>query len=59
MDVIIIVVLVVGLVFGWLLLSYIPVRLWVAAWATGVRIDLRSGNLGTLPPTFGLDDGQA
>ncbi len=42
MNVMIIVVLVVGVVFGWLLLSYIPVRLWIAAWAAGVRIDLRS-----------------
>ena len=42
MDVIMVVVLVVGVVFGWLLLSYIPVRLWIAAWAAGVRIDLTS-----------------
>ncbi len=32
----------VGLVFVWLLLSYIPVRLWIAAWASGVRIGLGS-----------------
>ncbi len=31
---------VVGLVFAWLLLSYIPLRLWIAAWAAGVRISL-------------------
>ena len=30
----------VGLVFVWLLLSYIPLRLWIAAWASGVRISL-------------------
>jgi uncharacterized protein YqfA (UPF0365 family) len=30
----------VGLVFAWLLLSYIPLRLWIAAWAAGVRIGL-------------------
>ena len=42
MDVIMVVVLVVGVVFGWLLLSYIPVRLWSAAWASGVQIDLTS-----------------
>ena len=32
----------VGLVLVWLLLSYIPVRLWIAAWASGVRIGLGS-----------------
>ena len=32
----------IGLVLVWLLLSYIPVRLWIAAWASGVRIDLGS-----------------
>ena len=32
----------VGLVLVWLLLSYIPVRLWIAAWASGVRISLGS-----------------
>ena len=32
----------VGLVFVWLLLSYIPLRLWIAAWASGVRISLGS-----------------
>ncbi len=31
---------VVGVVFAWLLLSYIPLRLWIAAWAAGVRISL-------------------
>ncbi len=30
----------VGIVFAWLLLSYIPLRLWIAAWAAGVRIGL-------------------
>ncbi len=30
----------VGLVLAWLLLSYIPLRLWIAAWASGVRISL-------------------
>jgi uncharacterized protein YqfA (UPF0365 family) len=30
----------VGLVFAWALLSYIPLRLWIAAWAAGVRIGL-------------------
>ncbi len=30
----------VGLVLAWLLLSYIPLRLWIAAWAAGVRISL-------------------
>ncbi len=38
----IIVVGFVGIVFAWLLLSYIPVRLWIAAWASGVRISLAS-----------------
>ena len=33
---------VVGLVLVWLLLSYIPLRLWIAAWASGVRISLGS-----------------
>ena len=54
MDVIMVVVLVVGVVFGWLLLSYIPVRLWIAAWASGVQIDLTSlggMRLRTVPPT--------
>ncbi len=32
----------IGLVLVWLLLSYIPVRLWIAAWASGVRIGLGS-----------------
>ncbi len=32
----------VGLVLVWLLLSYIPLRLWIAAWASGVRISLGS-----------------
>ena len=31
---------VVGIVLVWLLLSYIPLRLWIAAWASGVRISL-------------------
>ena len=35
-------VFLVGLVLVWLLLSYIPVRLWIAAWASGVRIGLGS-----------------
>ena len=34
--------LLVGVVLVWLLLSYIPVRLWIAAWASGVRIGLGS-----------------
>ena len=42
MDIMIVVFLVVGIVFGWLLFSYIPVRLWIAAWAAGVPIGLRS-----------------
>ena len=42
MDIMIVVFLVVGVVFGWLLFSYIPVRLWIAAWAAGVPIGLRS-----------------
>ncbi len=33
---------VVGFVLVWLLLSYIPLRLWIAAWASGVRISLGS-----------------
>ncbi len=33
-------ILVVGLVSAWLLFTYIPVRLWIAAWAAGVRISL-------------------
>ncbi len=33
---------IVGFVFVWLLLSYIPLRLWIAAWASGVRISLAS-----------------
>jgi len=32
--------LAVGLVLAWALLSYVPVRLWIAAWASGVRIGL-------------------
>lgn len=32
----------IGAVLVWLLLSYIPVRLWIAAWASGVRIGLGS-----------------
>ncbi len=36
----IIVVGFVVLVLAWLLLSYIPLRLWIAAWAAGVRIGL-------------------
>lgn len=32
----------IGTVLVWLLLSYIPVRLWIAAWASGVRIGLGS-----------------
>ncbi len=31
---------VVGFGLVWLLLSYIPLRLWIAAWASGVRIGL-------------------
>ncbi len=42
MEFIIFVVPVVGIVLAWLLLSYIPVRLWVAAWAAGVKIGLWS-----------------
>ena len=42
MNVTIIVFLAVGVVSGWLLLSYIPVRLWIAAWAAGVRVGLGS-----------------
>lgn len=42
MDVITVVVFVVVVVFGGLLFSYIPVRLWIAAWAAGVRINLMS-----------------
>ena len=42
MDVIIIAVFVVGVILAWLLLSYIPVRLWIAAWAAGVKIGLGS-----------------
>ena len=38
----IIVIGIVGFVFVWLLLSYIPLRLWIAAWASGVRIGLAS-----------------
>ena len=30
----------VGFGFAWLLFSYVPVRLWIAAWASGVRIGL-------------------
>jgi uncharacterized protein YqfA (UPF0365 family) len=30
----------IGLILAWLLLSYVPVRLWIAAWASGVRIGL-------------------
>ncbi len=33
---------IVGFVLVWLLLSYIPLRLWIAAWASGVRISLAS-----------------
>ena len=36
----IIVVGFVGIVLAWALLSYVPVRLWIAAWASGVRIGL-------------------
>ena len=32
----------IGVVLVWLLFSYIPVRLWIAAWAAGVRIGLGS-----------------
>ncbi len=31
---------VVGLIFLWLLLSYVPVRLWIAALAAGVKVSL-------------------
>ncbi len=34
---------IIGVVFVWLLLSYIPLRLWIAAWAAGVRIGLKVG----------------
>ncbi|MCZ6917565.1 MAG: flotillin-like protein FloA [Gemmatimonadetes bacterium] len=37
-----IVVGLVALVLAWLLLSYIPVRLWIAAWAAGVKISVGS-----------------
>jgi uncharacterized protein YqfA (UPF0365 family) len=37
-----IVAAVIGLFFAWLLISYVPVRLWIAAWAAGVRVGLGS-----------------
>ena len=37
-----IVAAVIGLIFAWLLISYVPVRLWIAAWAAGVRVGLGS-----------------
>ena len=48
----------VGLVLVWLLLSYIPVRLWIAAWASGVRIGLGSlvgMRLRKVPPRMIVD----
>lgn len=48
----------VGLVLVWLLLSYIPVRLWIAAWASGVRIGLGSligMRLRRVPPRMIVD----
>ena len=42
-----------GLIFLWLLFSYIPVRLWIAAIATGVPVSLRTlvgMRLRTVPP---------
>ena len=37
-----IVAAVIGLILLWLLFSYVPVRLWIAAWAAGVRVSLRT-----------------
>ncbi len=48
----------VGLVLAWLLLSYIPLRLWIAAWAAGVRIGLGSlvgMRLRKVPPRVVVD----
>ena len=48
----------VGLVLVWLLVSYIPVRLWIAAWASGVRIGLGSMvgmRLRKVPPRMIVD----
>jgi len=48
----------VGLVLVWLLASYIPVRLWIAAWASGVRIGLGSMvgmRLRKVPPRMIVD----
>jgi len=48
----------VGLVLVWLLLSYIPVRLWIAAWASGVKVGLGSlvgMRLRKVPPRMIVD----
>ncbi len=51
-------VFLVGLVLVWLLLSYIPVRLWIAAWASGVKVGLGSlvgMRLRKVPPRMIVD----
>ena len=48
----------VGLVLVWLLVSYIPVRLWIAAWASGVKVGLGSlvgMRLRKVPPRMIVD----
>jgi uncharacterized protein YqfA (UPF0365 family) len=34
--------LVIGIILLWMLFSFVPVRLWIEAWAAGVRITLRT-----------------
>ncbi len=51
-------VFLVGLVLMWLLVSYIPVRLWIAAWASGVKVGLGSlvgMRLRKVPPRMIVD----